>query len=390
MSDVHGGRTGRIVRGVVLLAIVVVLMALTLYVGAFWLQLGMFVFAAAVGAIGLNLLTGTAGQLSLGHAFFLAVGAYSYSYFAGDKRGIGGSVEVQGLGLPPLVALVLAVALAGFLGFAFSPIASRLRGIYLGVASLALVFIGEHLLLNMKSVTGGFYGRSAPQFSLFGFTFGSTDPDLVVLGVPFGSEERLWYLGLFVLVATYLFTANLMKGRPGRALEAVRDNEVAASVLGVNVRRYKAAAFTLSSMYGGLAGVLVALAFQRPVPDYFGLQLSITYLAMIVIGGLGSVAGSVIGAAFVTALPLLLSRYSNTLTFLAAPGEKGIGAAEFANYVYGACIVLAVLVAPGGIASLSRLWQRSSAPATTADAEHPTDPAARPAAQAPEKEATSP
>jgi branched-chain amino acid transport system permease protein len=121
----------------------------------------------------------------------------------------------------------------------------------------------------------------------------------------------------------------------------------------VNVRRYKAAAFVLSSMYAGLAGVLVALAFQRPVPDYFDLGLSVTYLAMIVIGGLGSVRGAVLGAAFVTALPLVLTQYSDKIEFLAQPGQSGVGAAEFSKYVYGAAIVLVILVAPGGLSTLA-------------------------------------
>lgn len=334
--------------------LVILLAVLPLYVAAFWLQLGLFVFAAAIGAIGLSILTGSTGQLSLAHAFFLAVGAYGYSYFAGTSTGIGGGVVVHGAGLPPFLAMVLAVLLAGVGGLLFSPIASRLRGIYLGVASLALVFIGQHVLLNAKSVTGGFYGRNAPPFSLFGFSFTDANPPLTVLNVPLGQRERLWYLGLVLLVLAYLYARNVLGGRPGRALQTVRDGEVAAAVMGVNVRRYKAAAFVLSSMYAGLAGVLIALAFQRPVPDYFNLGLSVTYLAMIVIGGLGSVRGAVAGAAFVTALPLVLTHYSDTLTFLAQPGESGVGPAEFANFVYGAAIILVILVAPGGLSGLVR------------------------------------
>ncbi|MDT4914684.1 MAG: branched-chain amino acid transport system permease protein [Pseudonocardiales bacterium] len=338
-------------RGVIVL-IVIVLAALPLYVEAFWLQMGLFVFAAGIGAIGLNLLTGTTGQLSLAHAFFLAVGAYGYAYFSGSKTQIGGGVEVGGLELAPLLAAVLAVALAGFAGLLFSPIAGRLRGIYLGVASLSLVFIGQHLLLNARDVTGGFYGRNTAPFSLFGFSFTNADPPLTVLGVEFGQRERLWYLGLGLLILCYLFATNLLRGRPGRALQTIRDSEIAAATMGVNVRVYKSAAFVLSSMYAGLAGVLVALAFQRPVPDYFNLSLSITYLAMIVIGGLGSVRGAVVGAAFVTALPQVLTHYSDSLTFLAQPGESGVGAAEFANYSYGAAIVLVILIAPGGLAGV--------------------------------------
>lgn len=348
-----GGRTPRVYLGwAVIVALAVVLVALPFYLTDFWLQLGLFVFAAAIGAIGLNLLTGSAGQLSLAHAFFLAVGAYGYSYFAGTTTSSGGGITVGGLALPPLLAMILAVCLAGLAGLLFSPIASRLRGIYLGVASLALVFIGDHILLNAVSVTGGFYGRNAAPFSLFGFSFTNDNPQLYVLGIPFGQRERLWYLGLVLLALAYLFARNVERGRPGRALHTIRDSEVAAAVMGVNVRRYKAAAFVLSSMYAGLAGVMLALAFQRPVPDYFDLVLSITYLAMIVIGGLGSVGGAVVGAAFVTALPLVLTHYSDRLTFLAQPGSNGVGPAEFSNYVYGAAIILVILLAPGGLASL--------------------------------------
>lgn len=371
----------------IIAVIVLVLIVLPFYVSGFWLQLGLFVFAAAIGAIGLNLLTGSAGQLSLAHAFFLAVGAYGYSYFAGTTADTGGGVVVHGAHLPPFLAMVLAVLLAGVAGLLFSPIASRLRGIYLGVASLALVFIGQHILQNAKSVTGGFYGRFAEPFSLFGFSFTDDNPPLTVLNVTFGQRERLWYLGLVLLLIAYLFAQNVLRGRPGRALRTVRDSEVAAAVMGVNVRRYKAAAFVLSSMYAGLAGVLLALAFQRTVPDYFNLVLSVTYLAMIVIGGLGSVPGAVVGAAFVTALPLVLDHYSNQIGFLAAPGENGITPENFADFAYGAAVILVILVAPGGLASLVTGWSgRTGRPVRRRVPPQPTAPQSVPSHQ-PSKEA---
>src|SRR4051794_28272641 len=187
--------------------------------------------SAIIGAIGLTILTGTTGQLSLAHAFFLAVGAYGYCYFAGHK-GLG--VEAAtGLGLPPLLAMVLAVLLAGLCGALFSPIAGRLRGIYLGIASIGLVFVGQHLLYNLKSVTGGFNGRDAEPFSIFGFHFEDGNPNLTLGGVQFGSLEKLWYLGLILVAISYWYGRNITSTRPGRALETVRDNEVAASVMGV-------------------------------------------------------------------------------------------------------------------------------------------------------------
>jgi branched-chain amino acid transport system permease protein len=344
--------------------VVVVLVAVVLpfYLNTALLQTGLFAMSAILGAIGLNLLTGNTGQLSLGHAFFVAVGAYGYSYLAGSS-GVAGTNKVVGLGLPPFVAMVLAVVIAGLTGYAFSPVSRRLRGIYLGIASLALVFIGQHVLFNASLVTGGFNGRDVAEFDLFGFHFADNNPNLFVLNVPFGQYERLWYLALVCVVLGYIVAKNILRSRPGRAMETVRDSEIAAAVMGVNVRRYKASAFVLSSMYAGLAGVLYALTFGRIVPDAFDFNLSISYLAMIVIGGLGSVGGAALGAVFVTALPQLLLQYSDKITFLAQPGSGGVDPGVFSNFVYGALIVLAVLFEPGGLAALghrirTRTWSR--------------------------------
>ncbi len=176
-----------------LLAVALVLMLVApIYVEEFWLRTGFAVFGAIIGAIGLNLLVGTTGQLSLAHAFFLAVGAVTYVYVSGEP---GGGVEgYDGLGLPPLLGMVLGVLLAGVAGLLFSPIAARLRGIYLGVASLGLVFIGQHVLNTWTSVTGGFNGRAVPHLEVLGFELTGREPGLVLMGVPFAERERLWYL----------------------------------------------------------------------------------------------------------------------------------------------------------------------------------------------------
>jgi branched-chain amino acid transport system permease protein len=338
------------VRPVLWAAAVLVALAAPLSLNSFWLQTGLFAMAAAIGAIGLTMLVGAAGQLSLGHAFFVAVGAYGYAFLAGPTDG-----RVAGAGLPAPLAVLGAVALAGAAGALFSPLAGRLRGIYLGLASLGLVFLGQHILSNATAVTGGFNGRDVAPFELLGFSFTATDPELVVLGVPYAGLERLWYLGLALLVPAYWFARNALAGRPGRALVGLRDSEVAAAVMGVDVRRYKAAAFTVSSAYAGLAGVLLALAFGRIVPDTFGFVMSIDFLAMIIIGGLGSIAGAVAGAVVITALPLVLSHYSDAFAFIAQPGESGIGAAEAARLLYGVAVIAVLLFAPGGLAQLLRL-----------------------------------
>ena len=329
------------------------LAALPIYLESFWLQTGLFAMAAVIAAIGLTLLVGLAGQLSLAHAFFVAIGAYGYAFLAGQE--VPGGDAPSGLGLPPLVALVGAVALAGIAGALFSPISGRVRGIYLGLASLGLVFLGQHILQNATGITGGYEGVAVQPFSLFGFSFSNTSPDdLVILGVPYGQLERLWYVGLVLAAAAIWYGRNLVRSRPGRALGTVRDSEVAAAVMGIDVVRYKAAAFTVSSMYAGLGGVLYALAFGRIVPESFGFLLSVDFLVMIVIGGAGSVGGAAAGAVFVTALPLVLNHYSGSLPLLAEPGSGGISASEFSRFVYGAAIVAVLLFARDGLAGLVR------------------------------------
>ncbi|WP_225993689.1 branched-chain amino acid ABC transporter permease [Actinomadura rudentiformis] len=339
-------RSRRVLGAAAMVAALAVPLVLPFYVDAFWLRIGLFAMAAAVGALGLTILFGAAGQLSLGHAFFVAVGTYGYGFLAGDDHG-----QVKGLGLPPLLAAVLAILFAGLCGLLFSPVASRLRGIYLGIASLGLVFLGHHLLLNLPAVTGGYDGRSVEPFALGGFTFSDVS-DRLVLGIPFGAVESLWYLFLAVTVVATLVARNVLRGRPGRAFRLMRDSEVGAAAMGVRVQRAKAGAFVLSSMYAGTAGVLTALAFQRAVPDYFDLQLSIDFLAMIILGGLGSTSGALVGATFVIALPIVLSRYADVLPLVVAPGQEGIQASFAATFVYGVLVVIVMLTQPGGLRAM--------------------------------------
>jgi branched-chain amino acid transport system permease protein len=351
------------------------LLWLPLYAEAFWLQTGLFAMSAAIGAIGLQLLVGVTGQLSLAHAFYLAVGAYGYCFLAGgDQPGV--LHAPSGLGLPTWLAMIGAVAFAGLLGALFSPIAGRLRGIYLGLASIGLVFIGQHILFNAKGVTGGFNGRDAEPFSLLGFSFSNSHPDdLVLFGVPYGGLERLWYLGLLLVAVSWWYAHNVTRSRPGRALLTIRDSPIAAAVMGVNVPVYRAAAFTVSAMYAGLAGVLLALAFGRIVPESFGFLLSIDFLVMIVVGGLGSISGAVAGALLVSALPQIFDHYSSSLPLMAAPGGTGLQPAEAARFIYGAAVVAVLIFAPDGLAGLGRRLggrRRASSPLLRTDSKEST------------------
>ncbi|WP_425581334.1 branched-chain amino acid ABC transporter permease [Streptomyces sodiiphilus] len=345
------------------LGLSVLLLILPFYLERFWLQAGLFAMAAAIGAIGLNLLTGSTGQLSLGHAFFLALGAYGYCVFAGDPDS-----QLVGWGLPPLVAIVMAVLLAGAAGGLFSPIAGRLRGAYLGIATLALIFIGQHVLFNAHDLTGGYNGRSVPTLEVFGLSFDNTR--VLVGGVPFQAMEKLWYVGLVMLALGALFARGVLAGRPGRAMNAIRDHRIAAGVMGVPVARYRGWVFVLSSMYAGLAGVLLALVFQRTVPSYFGIILALEYLAMIVIGGLGSVGGAMLGAFFVSLLPQVLTKYSEALPLVSQPGTGGgLAPGEASRYLYGAAVVTAVLFLPGGLVRLPAVLRARRAARIKARAE---------------------
>ncbi len=329
--------------------VVVVLLALPLYVDAPWLKAGQYMMIGAVGAIGLTLLTGQAGQLSLAHGFFLLVGATSYTVLAGP------SGDLVGLGLDPLLSIVGAVAISALAGIAFAPVAGRVRGIYLGVASLSLVFLGLYLGQAAESLTGGTStGRAPATFELFGFSF-SNGGDLVIAGVPIRGTERLWYLFLGLLALAYWLARGAVRSRIGRAWRAVRDNEAAAAAMGVDVRRTKAGVFAVSSAYAGLAGVMTVLWFDILKPDEseygtYGVNASIAFLAMVIIGGLGSVGGAVVGALVVSGLPQVLTLYSTDLGWFTGSVTPVLVSA----FVYGAAIVLVVLFEPGGLAAIGR------------------------------------
>jgi branched-chain amino acid transport system permease protein len=365
----------RLVLRLVALGLVALLLWLPLYVEAFWLQTGLFAMSAAIGAIGLQLLVGVTGQLSLAHAFYLAVGAYGYCFLAGGEQPAALHAP-SGLGLAPPLAMIGAVLISGLLGALFSPIAGRLRGIYLGLASIGLVFIGQHILFNAKGVTGGFNGRDAEPFSLLGFSFSNSHPDnLVIFGTPYGGLERLWYLGVLLVAVSWWYAHNVTRSRPGRALLTIRDSPIAAAVMGVNVPVYRAAAFTVSSMYAGLAGVLLALAFGRIVPDSFGFLLSIDFLVMIVLGGLGSIGGAVAGALLVSALPQIFDHYSGSLPLLGDPGGGGLQPDEAAQFVYGAAVVAVLIFAPDGLSALGRRLagrRRAASPLLRTDSKEST------------------
>lgn len=343
------------------IAVLVAVLTPPLLVDGAWLRVGQYVMIGAVGAIGLTLLIGQAGQLSLAHAFFLFAGGTAYCVLAGGDA-VNGGRDLVGFGLPPLLAAVGAVAVTAALGLVFAPVAGRVRGIYLGVASLALIYLGLYLGQTLTSLTGGTAsGRSPADFEVFGFSLVRNDPELSLLGVPLGKEERLWYLFAAVTAAAYALAQGAVRSRPGRSWRAIRDNEAAAAALGVPVRRVRAEVFAVSSAYAGLAGVMTVVWFDLLKPDEnefagsYSIEVSIAFLAMVIIGGLGSVPGAVLGAVLVQGLPKALELTAGRSGLFG--GDVGAGAVTpvvFTAFVFGAAIIAVVLFEPGGLAALGR------------------------------------
>lgn len=306
-------------------------------------------FVASIGAIGLNLVTGYAGQVSLGHAFFFGLGAYTATVLAGDSEG-----ELVGYGLDMQVWLPAAGIVAALVGLIVSPVAFRLRGLYLAIVTLGLVFIGEHIFREAESLTGGTgVGRTAPAPVLFGFDF--TDRAQVA-GMELSRSQGLYFMGLIFLIIMAVLGRNLARSAVGRAFGAVRDRDLAAEAMGVSLPKYKALAFTISSFYAGIAGALLACITGFLEPSSFNLLLSVRYIAMILIGGVATISGSIMGAAFVTLLPRLIQEVPRFIPAVSSSATGGIlTTQQLEQIIYGLLIIVFLIVEPRG---LYGLWVR--------------------------------
>jgi len=327
-------------------------LAAPLLLSEFQLDVGARVAIFALGAIGLNLLTGYTGQVSLGHAFFIGTGAYAAAWAGGDQEW-------------PLWLWLPAVTLLGVvLGALIGPFALRLRGNYLAIVTLGLLFLGEHLFNNWESVTGGGAGRSVEtETTLAGLDVTS----LEIFGREFDRAQSLfWFIWLLVAVGA-LVAKNLIRTRPGRAMQAVRDRDLAAEVIGVSLARYKVGAFAISSGYAALAGGLFGVLQRYISPTEFGGQLglflSIQYIAIIIVGGIGTISGSIIGAFIVGAMPRVIETLSQDtdlpFVFGDAGGSDGfISVFSLNQALFGLLIVAFLLFEPRGLAAI---WFRLKA-----------------------------
>lgn len=334
----------------------------------------------AIGALGLNILIGLGGQVSLGHAFFLGVGAY-----AGVVLGGSGAGDLWGLGLPIWIWLPGAGVVAALFGVVVSPIAVRLRGLYLAIVTLGLVFLGAHLFNNLSAICGSpGVGREWPKLDLRLWKEKQPLLDLTNSGRWLGfnvTGTQKQVLALLVLTTLLAFAArNIARTRVGRALAAIRDRDIAAEVMGVADARYKLIAFALSSFYAGVAGALLGAVFQILTPDTWNLAMSIEFVAILIIGGAGTVTGTLLGSAFVVASGQVIKELTETLSAKAAgtgffhtiadfvvsqgpdfglvslqPTGKGLSIFQFNQLFYGVLLVVFMLAEPLG---LYGIWVR--------------------------------
>ena len=310
-----------------LVVLIAVLAVVPQFATTYWLDTLNRIGIAIIGALGLNILVGYTGQISIGQAAFLAVGAYSTAI-----------LEAK-LGLPFYLAIPVAALITAAVGLVFGIPSLRLRGLYLAIATLAAYFITTYVIIHWESMTNGVLGFNVPVATVF--------------GLPLDSDARVFYLIYALAIPAILFTKNLFRTRVGRAFIAIRDRDVAASVMGVSLFHYKLLAFVISSFYAGVAGGLMAHHSRIIFPDAFTLLVSIDYLAMVIIGGMGSILGSIFGAVFMTLLPEVLKLSATSLTGV-YPQAFGL-IASTRDVIFGLAVIFFLMYEPQGLA---RIWLR--------------------------------
>src|ERR671936_150470 len=262
-----------------LAAFVVAVFSIPFVAGSYWLDVANRATIVVIAATGLNILTGFTGQISLGNAAFLAVGAYTTAFLSSH-------------GMPFLVACPASGIATALAGMVFGIPSLRLKGLYLAMATLAAHFIVEFTATHWDAVTGGVAGISTPSPRIFGYDF--------------SDDQRLFFLIVPTCIASLYFARNLFRTRVGKAFVAIRDQDISAEVMGVDVFRHKLLSFAVSSFYVGVAGSLLAYQARIISPENFPLGVAIDHLGMIIVGGLGSILGSILGAVFITLLPEIL------------------------------------------------------------------------------------
>jgi branched-chain amino acid transport system permease protein len=304
---------------------------LPLLLGSHGLNILSTIFVMAFGILGLNLLTGVAGQISLGHAGFLLIGAYSQAILTTDYH------------LSPWLAIFLSGMFSALASLVVGVPSLRLKGLYLAITTLAFTFIVRHLVLFAEGLTHGSEGMAVVPLNVFGYAIKSD--------VPF------FYVALIILLVFVLLTLNIMRSRIGRAWLAVRDHDIAARAMGISLMHYKLLAFMVSAFYTGVAGSLVALQTRFINVDTFSILISIEALAIIIVGGMGRIHGALLGTALILMLPELLNfgfaLAGDRFTTLMADRIY-----EIKGLMYGVVILLFLRLEPEGLAGIWRKMKR--------------------------------
>ncbi|PYO02593.1 MAG: branched-chain amino acid ABC transporter permease [Candidatus Rokuibacteriota bacterium] len=304
-------------RRAALVALIVLAVAWPRLASSYLVFLASLVLVNAIVAIGLNLLSGYTHQLSFGHAGFLAIGAYTTALLG-----------LHAGGLPAPLALLGAGVVTATVGVALGLPCLRLEGLYLTMATLAFGFVVTEAILNLDALTHGADGLRVPAARLGPWAL--------------TTDAARYYLVVAVAALLVVAALNLARMRVGRALLAIRESEIAAQASGVPVATWKTLAFALSAFYTGVAGGLFAWLIGTLSPDAFDVFLSVDFVVMIIVGGLGSVPGSIVGAAVVTLLNDVLAGFQN-----------------YRPLIFGSVLIGCMLFMPGGIASV---WRRQTAP----------------------------
>ncbi len=313
-------------------AIIAVLMFVVLpaSVHEYYLSIVNLISIAVIGALGLNILVGYTGQISIGHGAFMSVGAYTAANLA------------VRLGLPFWVALPVGGLMAAAAGAVVGIPSLRIKGLYLAIATLAGQLIIEWTINHVTWISGGVQASiEVPRPKLFGF--------------PIASQRQMYFFLLIFVVLAIVGAMNLARSRVGRAFIAIRDHDIAAEIIGIDIFRYKLLAFAISSFYAGVTGVLYTYYLGIANYEQFQITVSIDYLAMIIIGGLGSVLGSIFGAIFVTLLPILIRYTMEAFAgVLFSPEAVRNIIPNLRLILFGALIIFFLVVEPEG---LNRLWR---------------------------------
>lgn len=313
--------------------LLVACMALPWVASSYVLALATTILITGIGVVGLNLLTGVCGLISLGHAGFLAIGAYTAAVLAVDYA------------VPIVPGIICGGLLAAALSLLVGIPSLRLKGLYLAITTLAFTIIVTHSILNLDWLTRGSAGLSLPAADLF--------------GVSLAGKVSFYYFSLAVCVLFVAAAMNLMRSRIGRAFVAIRDHDIAAEMMGINLVAYKLMAFALSAFFTGAAGALAAYQVRYINVDSFAVLVSIEALAMIIVGGLGSIAGAILGTIFMSLLPeftrWLFDALGSGLT-----ETFSTRALEVRGLIYGVVIMTVLRVQPDGLIGLwrdaKRLW----------------------------------